>query len=365
MKNKQTILKIKQYVGEIDILEYLVPQPEITLLVAPTGAGKTTALMKLAEQNDFNLAFVSPFTSINEQVQQSFPQFKIETGTKAQEYVSFGKHTITTFHSIVRLLELDNIDVLVIDELHSIISYSQYASSILNPFWDTIQKLRVKHPHLKIVASTGTPQFVRLYPEFNFNEIIVKPEVMLGDKIETISVSGSQKNEYSKGSYICLYGSRKQGAQQALKYSGDFVESNNKEFNKAYQSIITEGRLLKPRLFTSTLLATGVSILDEVDKAIVAWSDIVDCVQFISRLRNGCPRVCVTSGTFWHEKNGVPFKPLKWTGDFCKDMKQLAQFQQWFSYTVRTHPEDIVYENILRLMLTSPEADIIEELAKY
>ena len=67
MKNKQTILNIKQYVGEIDILKYLVPQPEITLLVAPTGAGKTTALMKLAEQNDFNLAFVSPFTSINEQ----------------------------------------------------------------------------------------------------------------------------------------------------------------------------------------------------------------------------------------------------------------------------------------------------------
>lgn len=351
------IINIEQYCSEIDILGLLEPTPKINLLVAPTGSGKTHALMSLAKQNDFNLAFCSPFTSINEQVNVNFPEFKIETGTKTQEVVSMGRHTITTFHSIPRLLELDNIDILVIDEIHQLVNYASYAYGMLNPFWDSLQQLITKHPHMKIIAATGTPQFVRLYPAFQFNEIIIKPKQMLFDKIDEIVVSRSLKNEYTKGSYICLYPSRKQGLAQAAKHNGDFVESNGKETNSAYLKIITEGKLSKPRLFTSTLLATGVSIVDNVEKAIVNWADLVDAVQFTARLRNGCEKACFTCTDFWHEKDGLMEIELTFSGDFMKDMQLLGRYQAYISWLVR-QDEDL-YMDIIKTMLSSPETDII------
>lgn len=355
----QKIINIEQYCTEINILELLQPSPVFNLLVAPTGSGKTTALMKLAESHDYNLAFVSPFTSINEQIAVEYPNFSIKTGMKAQDTVSQGRHTITTMHSILRLLELEHIDILVIDEIHQLVNYANYAAGILQPLWDTIQKLIIKHPHMRIIAATGTPQFIRLYPHFNFHEIIVKPKKMLLDKIDKIVVSRSLKNEYTKDSYICLYPSRKQGLAQAMKHNGDFVESANKETNQAYINIITEGKLNKPRLFTSTLLATGVSITDdEVDKAIVNWSDIVDAVQFVSRLRNGCKKACFTCCNFWHEKDGVEPVLLSFSGNFMQDMKILGRFQAYISWLVRQ--DETLYEEVIRLMLSKPEENIIE-----
>ena len=351
------IINIKQYVGELDILSLLKPQPYTNLLVAPTGSGKSTALLSLAERNGFDMAFVSPFTSINEQMQANFPNFQIQTGTKETEMVSFGRNTITTFHSIVRLLEMDNIDILVIDEIHVLVNYAGYASTILNPFWDTLERLKSKHPHMKIVAATGTPQFIRMYPRFNFHEIIVKPEKMLGDRIGRVE-AGSWKNEYPKDSYICLYPSRKVGAQQAAKHGGSFVESTNKETNAAYQSIISKGELTSPRLFTSTLLATGVSILTEVDKVIVNWSDLVDTVQFAARPRKGYKKLLLTGGTFWHERGGVDPVLVSWSGDFARDMKLLLKYQQWISYMARVDLD--VYVEVVRIMLTHPEQDIVE-----
>lgn len=360
---KQKIINIEQYCSEINILSLLEPAPAINLLVAPTGSGKTYALMKLAESHDYNLAFVSPFTSINEQVAFQFPEFKIQTGTKTQDVVSNGRHTITTMHSIPRLLELQHIDILVIDEIHQLVNYAGYAYNILNPFWETLQLLKDKHPQMKIIAATGTPQFVRLYPYFNFNEIVIKPKHMLIDKIDEIIVSRSLKNEYPKDSYICLYPSRKQGLAQALKHNGDFVESAGKENSSAYNSIITTGKLDKPRLFTSTLLATGVSIVDDVDKAIVNWSDMIDAIQFVSRLRNGCKKACFTCTDFWHEQNGVEPVRLNFTGNFMTDMKLLLKFQNFISWCVR---QDIdLYEYIIKIMLSSPETDIIEIIEEW
>lgn len=354
----QKIINIEQYCTEINILELLQPSPVFNLLVAPTGSGKTTALMKLAESHDYNLAFVSPFTSINEQVAVEYPNFSIKTGMKAQDTVSQGRHTITTMHSIPRLLELEHIDILVIDEIHQLVNYAGYAAGILQPLWDTIQTLMVKHPSMKIIAATGTPQFIRLYSYFQFQEIIVKPKKMLLDKIEEIVISRSLKNEYTKDSYICLYPSRKQGLAQAMKHNGDFVESANKETSQAYINIITEGKLNKPRLFTSTLLATGVSITDDIDKAIVNWSDIIDAVQFVSRLRNGCKKACFTCTDFWHEKDGVEPVLLSFSGDFMQDMKLLGRYQAYISWLVR-QDEDL-YNTIIKTMLSSPETDIID-----
>lgn len=357
------IINIEQYCSEIDILGLLEPTPKINLLVAPTGSGKTHALMSLAKQNDFNLAFCSPLVAINEQVVANFPEFKIETGTKTQDVVSMGKHTITTFHSIPRLLELDNIDILVIDEIHSLTSLVNFASEILNPFWNTVQSLITKHPHMKVIAATGTPQIIRLYPHFNFNEIILKPKQMLGDKIGEIAIIRSAKTELNEGSYVCLYESRKRGMQMSDKYNGSFLDSANKNMNPHFLSIVQTGDFEADRLFTSTLLATGVNLYKPMDKLIALWGDIIDCLQFISRVRIGIDKVCLQSGVFWYERDGVEMPHIVWTKDFVRDMRTLSGIQSYFSYIIRQDAE--LYKTVIYTTLTCPEKDFESLILEY
>jgi hypothetical protein len=332
-----TKIKVDRYCSEANILDTLKDDC-INLICASTGSGKTKMCMDWATQDDKKVGFVAPFVSITNQVKLDHPDMDIQTGTKAEEQEVYADGRITSFHSIPRMLELKELDILIIDEIHILSSYAGYTYGMLTTFWNTIEKLKEKHPKMKIVALTGTPQFVRLYPYFNFNMIEIEPRIQLS-KPSKILVSKSWTKELTKEkNYLYLYASRKQGAQQAKRYNGVFIDSASKDRSMSYHKIL-EGQMPSNRVFTSTVLSTGISIKDPVDTIYTNWLDLISIVQMSARARVGNHKLKVTKTVPFFLKDGMDKPELEWTGDFEKDMKILNKYETWYSYMA--HSGDI------------------------
>lgn len=356
INDKPTIYNIDKYCSEIDWDAALQPDC-INLVVASTGSGKTKVFMDMSTEENKKVAFVAPFLSITNQVKSLYPEMTISTGTKENAGETCAGGRITSFHSIPRLLELEQIDVLVIDEIHSLVGYSGYTFGMLTLFWDTFQKLREKHPKMKVVALTATPQFLFMYPYFNFNTIVVRSKTTLS-KPKEILVARSWLRELKKmdSSFIYLYASKTQGKKQAEKYNGAYIDSATKDSSKVYMNLL-EGEATHPRIFTSTLLATGISINTPIPTAITNWTSLVDIVQFSARVRPGVDRLLITQSIPFFARDGLARPVLNWTGNFETDMRLLNEYQTYYSVLAHSTDEGTLYNTIYQ-MLYLPEAEL-------
>lgn len=345
MKN----IQINKYCSEIDLTSLLEPDC-INLMIASTGSGKTRAALSLS-QLGHDVSFVAPFTGITNQVHNNFPSLELEVGVNADEKLNLAGGRITTFHSAAKLLELKNIDLLVIDEIHTLISYT-FAVGLLTSFWDVVEKLKAKHPHMKILALTGTPQFVRLASFLDFNIINIDQKEATA-KPDSLFVSRSWTKEYAKETnFITLYPSRKIGKNWASKHNGAYIDSKIKDSSDAYKAIV-EGKMPRSKVFTSTLLATGVSITDPVDTIYTNWLYLQDIVQMSSRPRLGGHKLKVTQvKSPWFLKDGISRPDLNFTSDFERNFQLINEYATWYSWAAHQDEYDLHY--IVNQMLWLP-----------
>lgn len=354
--NRIKTVEINKYCSELNYNEILEPDC-INLIVAPTGSGKTASVLKLSTEGT-NVAVVAPFVSITNQMKINFPNMELKTGTKPEEVESFANGRITSFHSIPKMLELNNIDLLVIDEWHILASYAGYTQGMLTVFWSTVQKLKEKHPHMKIVALTGTPQFMLLADFLDYNIIAVRPKHILS-KPELLVIGRSWTKELGKNeNYLYLIPSRKIGMQQAQKYNGIYIDAQTKEGSEEYNTIL-QGKMPGSRIFTSTVLSTGISITDPVQTVYTNWVDLVDIVQMSARVRQGGHILKVTNTIPWFLRNGMDQPQLIWSDDFEENMRLINNYQTWVSYQAHLIGEETLF-SIIYQMLWLPYKEIPE-----
>lgn len=350
-------IKIEKYLSEINWDEHLEPDI-INLVVAPTGSGKTYSFVTNAPR-DRNTAVVAPFTSITEQIFLSNPDFSLQSGTKTLDKIDFSNGMITSFHSSARLLEMNNIDLLVIDELHYLINYAGFAYGLINLFWKNVEILRKRFPHMKIVALTATPHFVRLAEFLDMKPIVVEQETPTA-KPSQIYVGRSWKNEFSKNTtFISLFPSKKIGQAWSRKYNGTYIDSANKG-TAAFQKIV-EGKMPSKKVFTSTLLSTGVSITEPVDTVYTNWLSLTDIVQMSSRPRLGGHELKITqTANPYYLKDGMEKPDLNFTEDYEGNFKLLNDYETWYSWRAHQDETDllsIVYQMLWRPDLPLPELE--------
>ena len=325
-------------------------------IVAPTGSGKTFSFVTNAPK-DQNIAVVAPFTSITEQIFMANSDMSLQSGMKTSDIINYSNGMITSFHSSARLLEMNNIDLLVIDEIHYLINYAGFAYGLINIFWNNVKTLQKKFPHMKVVALTATPHFVRLANFIDFNVIIVQQSQPTA-KPSDIFVGRSWTAEYKKdNSFIALYPSRKMGASWAKKHGGAYIDSQTKD-SDAFRAIV-EGRMPARKLFTSTLLSTGVSITEPVDIVYTNWLTLTDIVQMSSRPRMGGHILKVTQTPRpYFLKDGMDRPELNFTDDFEGNFKLLNKYEQWYSWQAHQDENDllsIIYQMLWRPDLQLPE----------
>lgn len=353
VKNKK-IIEVERYCSEANFDSLLLPDC-INLVIAPTGSGKSTSFLKMAAEGS-NVAVVAPFVSITNQMKINFPNMELKTGMKAEDTESFAGGRITSFHSIPKMLELNNIDLLVIDEWHVLASYAGYTFGMLTLFWETVEKLKEKHPHMKIVALTGTPQFMAMAVFLDYNIISIRPKHILSKPSE-LYVSRSWTRELSKrDNYLYLFASKKQGKQQAKKYDGVYIDAKTKEMSKEYNEILL-GHMPSNRVFTSTVLSTGVSIIDPVETVYTNWVDLVDIIQMSARVRQGGHELKVTQTIPWFLRDGMDEPLLKWTNNFEANMSLINKYQIWYSFMAHSADEGDLF-SILYQMLWLPEKEL-------
>lgn len=355
MMNKQ-IIQINKYCSEVD-WDSVLQNDCINLVIAPTGSGKSYSMLDMVNKGK-NVAVVAPYVSITNQMKITFPEMEIRTGIKEDGSESFADGRITSFHSIPKMLELNNIDLLVIDEWHVLSSYASYTFGMLTVFWDTIEKLKIKHPHMKIVALTGTPQFMMMADFLDYNVIAVRPKHVLS-KPSDLFVSRSWTRELSKSNnFLYLYASKKQGRGQANKYNGVYIDAATKGNSESYTAILN-GHMPGNRVFTSTVLSTGISITDPVETVYTNWVDLVDTIQMSARVRLGGHQLKVTQTIPWFLRDGMDEPVLEWSNSFEANMKLLNEYQKWYSYQAHS-ADDATLFSILYQMLWLPEDELPE-----
>jgi len=350
------ILQINKYCSEINWDKELA-EDVINLVVAPTGSGKTKAFIEDFPR-DRKIAVVAPFVSLSKQINLSNPDYEIRRGLLASELLNMSNGIITSFHSIQKTLEMTEIDLLVIDEIHYLIDYAGFTYGVLNNFWKTIDQLKEKFPKMRIVALTATPHFIRLATFLNFHLIVVKQKESTA-KPSQIMVSRSWTKEYNKDdkTFICLYPSKKMGMTWSKKYRGAYVDADSKGYSKDYEAII-EGSMPNKKVFTSTVMSTGISITDPVDVVYTNWLNLTTICQMSARPRIGGHLLKVTQiDQPWFIKDGMDEPKLIFKeNDYEYNFKLINSYEVWYSWRIHQDPNDL-YSTLYK-MIWAPESPL-------
>lgn len=344
-------IKVNKYLSEIENWYDVLEEKVINLVVASTGSGKTTALIGNMTSN-YNVAVVCPFVSLANQIAHQNDEMDRKKGLIANDYTNYSNGIITSFHSAPKLLEMHNIDLLVIDEIHYLIDFAAFSGKVIQPFWDTVTKLQKKFPKMKIVALTATPHFIRLANFLDFKLIVVEQKNPTS-KPSQILIDKSWTTNYAKDhSFLAIVPSIKMGQTWASKYKGMFISSSDKDTDKFGQ--IIEGKMPAKKLFATTVLSTGISITDAVDAVYTNWLDLATIVQSSSRPRQGehLLKVTQTPKPFFL-RDGMNEPRLIFGNNYEANFKLINDYSTWFS--LQAHQDESDLYALIYQMLWLPE----------
>ena len=155
---------IDSFIGEYqsDISSFINTHTSRQLIVAPTGTGKTTAIINYADSNpQKKIVLLCPFRVLVDNIGKKNPDLNCGYG---QEFLNKNKNTrfiITTYDSIE---EIEGVDLFVVDEAHLISSHSSFRDVI--PL--------ILQTQTKVVYITATPEvIVDLFPKSNSQDYIL------------------------------------------------------------------------------------------------------------------------------------------------------------------------------------------------
>lgn len=346
-------LKIDKYMSEIENFYDILDDKAINLVVSGTGSGKTFSMITNMSKT-YNVGVLAPFISLANQIalDNEGNDLTRRTGLTAQDTITHSNGMITSFHSAPRLLEMHNIDLLVIDEIHYLLDYAGFSGQIIEPLWNTVAMLQAKFPHMKVVALTATPHFIQMADFLNFNTIVVEQKYPTA-KPDSIHVGRGWTEHFKKDqSIFAIAPSVKVGSGWAAKYKGTFISAAHKE-TAAYESVI-QGKMPSKKLFATTVLSTGISITDPVDVVYTNWLDLSTIVQSSARPRQGGHKLFVTqTPNPWFLKNGCSEPALIFGKDFKKNFQLIAKYAEWYSWVC--HQEESDLYAIIYQMMHAPE----------
>lgn len=173
MINTKHIIQLPANQFISDVLPAELPQGN-TLIIAPTGAGKSTYFMeKLAEWAESvgkRLIILCPLTAQVIQLKQKYPddKFCFLFGDKhAQFDLSVSKHIVATYdkYQLIRQ-NLNHEDyrrfVLIVDEYHKLYSAGSFRDAALNPILETLKSQRFEQ--VACFTATFTPHLAQHLP---------------------------------------------------------------------------------------------------------------------------------------------------------------------------------------------------------
>ena len=270
---------------------------ESCIIAAPTGIGKSTALIDFITSRKIQCIIVSPLNELALQLQEKDSSIKAINSQTSNNIKADIVYNLTQGNSIIISLKifseiLDmfyNIPVFI-DECHKLIEYNELCDT------EKVVKSIRDNKFKKIIGITATPLGLDCLLNLKIIKSDLKSEYIRHIFLDTINsyqlenILGCVYNLYKKhGKLVVMYNNK----NECMRLSEELKLMGLKVLN--YNSDLKEIRIINERfsedfdiLFCTSSLTTGVSIKDDYHAVcILRFFDTINAIpQFFARNRN-------------------------------------------------------------------------------
>lgn len=296
-------IPIERYIKPKQIKTILSAPKRIIGIKAPTGAGKTTALINYAVEHNKKIIFLVPYYSmaLQQAIKNRIKGFigLHQDHEESEETIKKANKIIATYDQLYKIISIKGVEelndyILVIDEYHNLITQYDLRYKAINTI------LNFKEAFNKILYVSGTyeglnienipiyeykPQHQR---KNNYNIHICKNKIGL-EHLKTI-LKGV---DTTKGKYLVFINNidKIQHIKEELQGEGiqniHIITALNKDtpiMEELYQKEQLKGTGI---YLTTSVICDGINILDKDIRKIIIYdvNDIYQIVQYIARVR--------------------------------------------------------------------------------
>tara|TARA_R110001606_G_scaffold63350_1_gene146815 strand:- start:3666 stop:5327 length:1662 start_codon:yes stop_codon:yes gene_type:complete len=273
------------------------------LIKAPTGTGKTTAVINYADSNpNKKIVLLCPYQSLVDNIEKDNPNIACGYGSVFLNNNKTTKFPVTTYDSIEKI---EDVDLYIVDEAHLIASHSSFREVIV----------LIMQTLTKVVFITATPEIVEdLFPVNNRENYVLefttkrpKQEARIWTgkyNVEQMITDIITNNKYNDKTVMIRVNSKKvidriiQKHKPTLKDKIAFIYSDEDNVLNQGQDIKKVKELKKGKISSlDFILCTSifdVGLSFEVDRDIDCYAvsqdnrcmpNAIDMVQLLARVR--------------------------------------------------------------------------------
>lgn len=289
-KSDNTI-QIKKYIGEDSTLLMTLIiralQYEKSLLIAPTGSGKTKEIIEKLKEADIQAIFIVPNAFNVEQIKQEYSIPGAWGDIPITKELEKGNLIVVTWDKFIQIdKEILKDYIIVLDEVHQ--TYiDMFRSSKINKLYE---KLNYCKGQIHITATPNKLNFEQYDYILEYKqESQINYNVKLYNKIDDKKIieiaSNSKKFALFKDDKKYLDFIK----DTLVNKNIDVVTSDTRDFSKCYRDIVFNSKIGNVQgICNTSVLVAGVNIYDKniTDIIIVGEKDIATIKQYVARFRD-------------------------------------------------------------------------------
>ena len=297
---------IDRFIGEFHqtMFNSFINIPNLRQLIkAPTGTGKTTAVISYADSNpNKKIVLLCPYQSLVDNIEKDNPTISCGYGAEFLNNNKISRFIVTTYDSIEKI---EDVDLYIVDEAHLIASHSSFREVIV----------LIMQTQTKVVFISATPEIVEdLFPVNNRENYVLefttkrpKQEVRIWTgkyNVEQMITDIITNNKYNDKTVMIRVNSKKvidriiQKHKPTLKDKIAYIYSDEDNVLNQGQDIKKVKELKKGKIsnldfiLCTSIFDVGLSF--EVDRDIKGYAvsqdnrcmpNVIDMVQFPARVR--------------------------------------------------------------------------------
>lgn len=159
---------IDKFIGEFqtEINSFINNNTNQQLLVAPTGTGKTTSIIKYADANPYKkIVLLCPYQSLVDNIQKDNQTVTCGYGAEFLSNNKTSNFIVTTYDSIEKI---EDVDLYIVDEAHLLCSHAGFRDVIPLIF----------QTQTKVLFITATPEIIEdLFPKHNNKDYVLEFDI--------------------------------------------------------------------------------------------------------------------------------------------------------------------------------------------
>ena len=284
-------IEIDRYIGESStlLLTTIIRalQGEKSLVVAPTGSGKTKETINKLKEAEAKAIFIVPNAFNVEQIKQEYSIPGAWGDVPITKELEKGNLIVVTWDKFIQIDEhILNDYIIVLDEVHQ--TYiDMFRANKINKLYEKLSYCRGQ------IHITATPNKLN-FEQYNYileykQKNQTKYKLFLYDKIDNDKVMDIASNSKK----FALFKNDKKYLdfikESILNKHIDVITSDTRDFSQTYNEIVFHSTMKNVNgLCNTSVLVAGVNIYEKdiTDITIIGEKDIATIKQYIARFRN-------------------------------------------------------------------------------